>query len=128
MLAVLMLGVLAVAGAGIDGGQALAAQKRAYTMATDAARTGAQQIDLALYREGGNAVLDPAAAQAAAQARLEQTGTVGQATATTTEVTVTVWNTQPTALWSLIGISEITVSATATAQVRHGITTPGDIP
>lgn len=127
-LAVLVLGVLAVAGAGIDGGQALAAQKRAYVMATDAARTGAQQIDLALYRNTGNAVLDPAAAQAAAHARLEQTGTVGQANATTTEVTVTVWNTQPTALWSLIGIPEITVSATATAQLRHGITTPGDFP
>jgi Flp pilus assembly protein TadG len=127
-LAALMVGVMAVVGAGVDGGQALSAQKRAYSLATDAARTGAQQIDPALYRESGQAVLDPAAAQAAAADRLARTGSVGQATATTTQVTVTVWHTHPTALWSLIGIDEITVSATATAQVRHGIATPGDLP
>lgn len=127
-VATLMLGVLAVVAAGVDGGQALAAQTRAYTMASDAARTGAQHIDLQLYRDSGQAVLDPAAAQAAAADRLAQTGTVGQVSATTTQVTVTVWHTQPTALWNLIGIDEITVSATATAEVRHGVATPGDVP
>ena len=37
---------------------------------------------------------------------------------------MTVWYTQPTALWSLIGIDEITVSATATAQVGYTVVEP----
>lgn len=128
LVAVLTLAVLAVAAASIDGGLALAAKTRAYSQATDAARTGAAQINLPHYRQTGQAIIDPAAAHAAAHQRLTQTGTTGRVTATTTQVTVTVEHTQPTQLWQLIGIASLTVTATATAQIRHGITTPASLP
>lgn len=126
-VAILTTAVMIVGGLGVDGGQALAAQSRAYSIAADAARTGAQQVDVSHYRATGEAVLDPAAAQAAAADRLAQVGAIGEATATTVEVSVTVWRTQPTTLLGVVGVEAITVAATATAQVRHGITTPGDV-
>jgi Flp pilus assembly protein TadG len=128
LVAVLTLAVLAVAGASIDGGLALAAKTRAYSQAADAARTGAAQINLPHYRQTGQAIIDPAAAHTAAHQRLAQTGTTGRVTATTTQVAVTVEHTQPTQLWRLIGIASLTVAATATAQIRHGITTPAGLP
>lgn len=121
---VLTAAVLAVAGLVLDAGLALAGQTRAYNIATDAARTGAQQLDLALYRGSGQTRLDPTAAQAAATTRLEQVGADGTASATPTTVTVTVTTTQPTQLLAIFGVPSITTSATATATPLHGITTP----
>jgi Flp pilus assembly protein TadG len=127
-VAILTTAVMVVAGLGVDGGQTLAAQSRAYSIAADAARTGAQQINPSHYRSTGQAVLDPAAARQAAADRLALVGATGQATATTVEVSVTVWRTHPTTLLGIAGVDTITVAATATAQVRHGITTGADVP
>jgi hypothetical protein len=126
--AVMVLAVLAVSGLVLDGGLALASKTRAYHLAAEAARTGAQQIDLAHYRATGEAVLDPQAAVAAAEARIAQDDVTGQVSVAGTDVTVTVTTTQPAQLLSVVGVSGITVQATATAQAQHGIDTPGTVP
>ena len=126
--AVMVIAVIAVAGLVLDGGLALAAKARAYHLAAEAARTGAQQVDLAAYRATGQATLDPQAALAAAQDRLAQDGVNGEVTVAGTEVTVTVTTTRPAQLLAVVGVAGITVQATATAQAQHGIDTPGTFP
>ena len=108
-LAVLFAGVV------LDGGTAMATRVQALDIAQQAARAGANQLDLAALRARGQTVLDPAAAQAAATAFLAQAGISGTATATLTEVTVTVTRSQPTTLLQLIGKTSIAMTATAHA-------------
>jgi uncharacterized membrane protein len=128
LLAVTLLAVLAAAGVGIDAGAALAGQRRAHHIAAEAARAGAQQLDTVHYHHSGQAIIDPSAAVEAAMGYLAAAGAHGHVEATTTQVSVTVEHTQPTRLWQLIGIDELTVTAAATAALRHGITGPADLP
>lgn len=130
LFAALTAAVLVIAGLGLDAGLALAGKARSYQLAADAARAGVSQgLDLPHYRATGQARLDPTQAEAAAQTRLTQAGAAQMTvTATTTTVTVTVWHRQPTQLLGMVGLETVTVSATATAQARHGVTTPGDAP
>ena len=53
---VLMIGLV------LDGGLTLAARERALGEAQEAARAGAQAVNLATYRQDGDLVLDPAQA------------------------------------------------------------------
>ena len=108
-LAVLFAGVI------LDGGTAMATRVQALDIAQQAARAGANQLDLTALRERGQTILDPAAAQNAAAAFLAQAGITGTATATLTEVTVTVTRSQPTTLLHLIGKTSIAMTATAHA-------------
>ncbi|BCB74485.1 hypothetical protein GCM10022251_74070 [Phytohabitans flavus] len=110
---VLIVGLLS--GAVLDGGNAMAARVAALDIAQQAARAGANQLDLATLRDNGLVRLDPAAAQHAAQQFLNQAGANGTATATTTQITVTVTRDQPTLLLQAIGIESISMKATATA-------------
>lgn len=130
LFAALTTAVVVMLAVGLDAGLTLAAKARAYQLAADAARTGASEVDLDHYRNTGDAILDPTSAAQAAQLRLDGAGAdpASTVTATTTQVTVTVWHTQTTQLLGIIGIGSLTTSATATAQARHGITTPGDLP
>jgi len=120
----LVLAALLVAGLVLDGGLALSAKAEALDTAQEAARAGAQQLDLNLYRTQGIAQLDPAKAAAAAQAWLNSNGIDGQATATTTTVTVTVTRTTRTQLLQLVGIRQLHVSASASATAVQGVTGP----
>ena len=124
---VIMVALLAVAGLVYDGGRALAAKTTAIDIAQEAARAGAQQVNLAAFRATGQVVLDAAAAQAAAQAYLAGTGTGDTATVTVTgdTVTVAVSSVQPTVFLGLIGIRSLHVIGTATATAESGITGPG---
>jgi hypothetical protein len=66
-----------VAGLVIDGGQLLAAKRRAVNEAEAAARAGAAaltSLDVDSFRSGGHVVLDPDAAETAARAYLARTG------------------------------------------------------
>lgn len=116
---VLTLALMAVIGLAVDGGSAAAAHARAQTAAAEAARAGADQIDLEHFRSTGITRLDPAAASTAAAdwlTTVEQTGTV---TATTGAVTVTVTGAQGTQVLGIVGIDAIEVTATATAEPRN---------
>ena len=69
-VAVIATALLMVAGMAYDGGEVLAAQARARDLAANAARAGAQEIDLDVLRATGRAVLRADAAEAAARSFL----------------------------------------------------------
>ncbi len=110
-----VLVVALLAGAVLDGGNAMAARVQALDIAQQAARAGANQLDLSALRNHGLVRLNPAAAQSAAQGFLARAGVAGTATATATQVSVTVTRAQPTLLLQAVGVGAITVKATASA-------------
>nr|WP_246422611.1 hypothetical protein [Nocardiopsis mwathae] len=61
----------------MEGGSALSTRSRAIGLAQEAARVGAQQIDLAAYRAGTTVTLDASAAAGAAQNFLREAGADG---------------------------------------------------
>lgn len=85
-------------------------------VAQQAARRGADQLDLAVLRSSGQVQLDPAAAQAAAEQWLAQAGHTGTVAATTEQVTVQVTITQPAMLLAAVGVDDYTLTARATAE------------
>jgi Flp pilus assembly protein TadG len=107
---------LMFAGLVLDGGLALGAKIRAISQAQEAARAGAQELDLTAYRNNGTLRLLPAQAHSAAQHYLAAVGATGTATVTGNTVSVTVTAHQHTQLLGLIGISDLTVSGTGSAQ------------
>ena len=117
--------VVAVAvGFVLDTSTAVYGWNTAHDQAASAARAGAQQIDLDLYRRTGTIELDPAAATQAAQAYLTSLGANGTATATTATVTVVVTRTTPNQMLSLVGVDSFTEHATVTARPLHGVDGP----
>jgi Flp pilus assembly protein TadG len=116
----LIMVVLVLAGAMIEGGNAMSARGHATDIAQQAARAGADKLDLAALRENGLVRIDPAGAQAAATAYLAQVGESGTVTATPTQVAVTVTVTRPGILVPILGIQTLTVRATATAAPITG--------
>jgi hypothetical protein len=112
---ILMIGLV------LDGGLTLSARERALGEAQEAARAGAQAVNLATYRQNGSLVLDPAQAAADARAYLAGIGASGTATATANTVTVTVTIVQPMQILSAAGLRAVTVHATATAVPVRGI-------
>jgi hypothetical protein len=108
----------------LDGGLTLAARERALDQAQEAARAGAQAVNLAVYRQDGDLVLDPARAVADASAYLASIGAAGTATAAGGLVTVTVTVVQPMQVLSAAGLHAVTVTATASAAPVRGINGP----
>lgn len=129
---VLTTAVLLFAGLVLDGGLALAAKVRAIGAAQEAARAGAQAIDLGAYRTDGTLRLDPDRAAALARAyladaaisRSHATGGGPDLTVSVVvvgdTVTVTVAVSEPTQLLGLVGISSIRVSGTGSAHPDRG--------
>jgi hypothetical protein len=113
---------LLFAGLVLDGGLALAAKVRALGEAQEAARAGAQEIDLVAYRADGTLRLQPAQAGAAARGYLAGAGHAGTVSVAGNTVSVSVTISQPTQLLSLIGIGSITTTGTGRAQPQRGIT------
>jgi hypothetical protein len=115
---ILMIGLV------LDGGLALAARERALGQAQEAARAGAQAINLAIYRQNGDLVLNPGQAEADADAYLAGIGATGTAAATGGRVTVTVTIVQPMQILDAAGLHAVTVHATASAVPVRGIDGP----
>ena len=118
---VIVTALILFAGLVLDGGLALAAKVRALGEAQEAARAGAQKIDLVAYRTSGTLRLAPQQASAAAQSYLAAAGHTGSVSIAGNTITVTVTISQPTELLDLIGIGSITVTATGQAQPQRGI-------
>jgi hypothetical protein len=116
---VLVLTLLLCAGLLLDGGLALSGKITAMDEAQEAARAGAQALNIAQFRTTGTAVLDPQAATDAADGYLAQTGDTGTVQVAGDTVTVTVTHVQHTQLLDLAGINAITVQATATATAEQ---------
>ena len=115
---ILMIGLV------LDGGLTLAARERALGQAQEAARAGAQAINLAIYRQNGNLVLNPAQAEGDADAYLAGIGATGTVAATGGRVTVTVTIVQPMQILDAAGLHAVTVHATASAVPVRGIDGP----
>lgn len=113
--------VLLFAGLVLDGGLALAAKVRAIGEAQEAARSGAQEIDLAAYRANGALRLAPERASVAAHDYLAAAGHTGAVSIVGNTVNVSVTVGQPTTLLGLVGISSITVTGVGHAQPQSGI-------
>ena len=118
---IIVTAVLLFAGLVLDGGLALAAKVRALGEAQEAARAGAQEIDLTVYRANGALRLEPQQASAAARNYLAAAGHTGTVSVAGNTVNVTVTVNQSTQLLPLIGIGSITVTATGQAQPQRGI-------
>lgn len=118
---IIVTAILLFAGLVLDGGLALAAKVRALGEAQEAARAGAQEIDLAAYRADGNLRLAPQQASAAARNYLAAAGHTGTVSVSGNTVNVTVTVSQSTQLLGLVGLGSITVTATGQAQPQRGI-------
>jgi hypothetical protein len=119
---VMTAALILVAGLVLDGGLTLAARERALGEAQEAARAGAQAINLATYRQNGTLVLNPAQAVADARRYLAATGYQGSVQVTGNVVTVEVTATQRMQILDAAGLAAITVHATASATPERGIT------
>jgi Putative Flp pilus-assembly TadE/G-like len=124
---VIVAAVLLFAGLVLDGGLALAAKVRAVGQAQEAARAGAQAIDLTAYRATGTLRLDADRAATLARGYLAEAHTPGAETVTVAGDTVTVTLTvaQPTRLLGLVGVRSIQVTGTGSAHPDRGPTVEG---
>lgn len=120
----LTLALMLVAGLVYDGGRILAARRQAHDLADNAARAAAQAINVDALRSRAAAIIEPLAAQYAAEAYLARTGHNGGVSVTADRVQVTVSVTTPLALLQLAGIRERTITATGHARIVRGITGP----
>jgi hypothetical protein len=118
---VMAVALILLAGLVLDGGLTLAARERAIGEAQEAARAGAQGINLVAYRQSGNLILNPSLAVADAQRYLASTGTQGTVQVNGNVVTVTVTITQRMQVLDAAGLSSITVHASASATPDRGI-------
>jgi len=118
---IIAVAALLFAGLVLDGGLALAAKVRAIGEAQEAARAGAQEIDLAAYRADGSLRLAPQQASAAARNYLSAAGHSGTVSVNGNTINVTVTINERTQLLGLAGIGSITVIGAGQAQPQRGI-------
>jgi len=113
--AVIMLALMATIGLVLDGGRKVAALREATNIADNAARAGAQRIDLDSARSGGPVRLDAAAAAAAAADYLSLVGRAGVTAVNGDTITVTVSIAYDTVI---LPTATRTVTATESAAAR----------
>lgn len=119
---VLALGLLAMTGLVVDGGAKLTAQRRANHLAEQAARAGAQAVDLAGLRSGDAPTLASQAAKSTAQAYLAAAGQpAGQVVVRGDSIEVTLTHHQRTAILGLVGIHRLKVTGHGSSQLLIGI-------
>ena len=117
--------LLMLAGLLYDGGRVLAARREAFHTADNAARAGAQAVDIDVVRSGASPLLDAAAAEIAAREYLQRLGLDGEVLVTADQVSVTVSLDVEMALLQTIGLNGRTVTGTGRAQIVEGISRAG---
>lgn len=122
---IIFAGLMLFAGIVADGGAALAAKVRALHAAGEAARIGAQELDIAAYHRTGIRTLNLTDADNTARRFLASVPADGTATATTDTVTVHASISHRTWLLSLVGIDTLTMTADATARPETTAPQPG---
>lgn len=108
------------AGIVVDGGLAMAAKARATDVAQEAARTGAQQLDIGSLRNDHTVRLVPGRAAGAARRYVASTGDRPTVSVRGTAVTVHVTHHQSTQILKLVGVRSLPAGATATAHAERG--------
>jgi hypothetical protein len=119
LVVVLTIAVLAMIGLSVDGGGKIRALQRADHLASEAARAAGQAIEGPQAIQGGNKVVDPVGAIAAAQNYLSAAGVTGTVAIASdrTRITVTVTIVYDTVFLGLVGIDALTATRQATAVV-----------
>src|SRR5260370_4606498 len=129
MLAIMFVGLLALAGLVVDGGAKLNEAENATAIAQEAARAGAGMVNQGRAYSTGTFTVDSGRAVAAAQAYLSNAGYSSAVTTVTAigaeSIRVSVTVTEPTRILSIIGIDSISSTGTATASLVTGVTGPG---
>jgi hypothetical protein len=125
-VAVCVVALIGIIGIAVDGGSKMRATERADYIAGEAARAGGQAIDPAQAVTGQAIVVDPQAAQAAAQAYLHAASAAGtvSVSADGKTLTVTVNDSYATKFLSAVGISSLEVTGHGKATLLHGVTAP----
>jgi Flp pilus assembly protein TadG len=113
---VIVAAVVMFGGLILDAGGALADKTAAMGIAQEAARAGAQRLDLDAFRTSGTVRLLPDEAVAAAESYLTAAGVSGTATVTGNTVTVTVTVIHHDQLLGIVGLTSLTVTATGSAH------------
>ena len=126
LVAVLLLGLVAVIGLATDGGLVFAQRRDLQNLADGAALAGAMHIDEGAYRGGGTVTLDQVVARQSAETYLTGADVTYTVTAGASGVEVEVSRRAPMGFLRVIGIDGVTISASARAAPRHGVesTTP----
>ncbi|MEN0128126.1 MAG: pilus assembly protein TadG-related protein [Brevundimonas sp.] len=120
----LAVALLVLAGLVVDGGRAVNARAAAYDDAEQAARAGANEIDVLRLRNTGQVVIDADAATRAVDAFLAARDYPAGSAVTVVgarEVRVKLDGDVNTSLLTLINIDSFHVTATATARAAIGI-------
>lgn len=123
-----MAGLWLFTGIVVDGGLALAAKTRALDNAQEAARTGAQHLDLAALRDTQTYRLDAGRAAAAARSYITATGDTARVDVEGDTVTVHVTHRAPTQVLQLLGLRHLTVTASAHARAHTATVQQGGPP
>jgi hypothetical protein len=118
---VLAAAFVILAGLVYDGGRALAAKTAAIDEAQQAARTAAQALNPADLRDNVLATT-PGQAIADAEGYIASCGDSGTVTINGDQISVEVVHHQPTEILGVIGVSEISVTGSATAEIEQGVT------
>jgi Flp pilus assembly protein TadG len=124
----IMVGLIAMAGLIVDGGNAISARERAEDVSQQAARAGADALSpTALHdSEPSDLSADPGAARAAAQRVLDSAGITNPTVVVNGDsVTVSVTVHEKTQVLSAFGLNDISGSASSTATALHGSNTGG---
>ncbi len=103
----------------LDGGVLLRARSDAFSIASAAARAGAQHLEDDAAAQG-QPTLDPTGARAAALAYLDAHGLSGTVNVQPDRITVTVTSTARLQLLQMIGGDTVAFDATATVQAIKG--------
>lgn len=125
LVVVLIVMLFAVAGLIYDGGRAINARQQAFDDAEQAARAGANQIDMERFRSDGTVQIMHGAAEAAVREHLglldRSYSTVSISFVGTNGVQVELGRTVPTGMMQLVFVSSFDVSGSATSQPEVGI-------
>lgn len=116
------MALLFVIGLVLDGGNLLAAKQEASAVAGQAARAGAQMIDLDRFRDTNDESLDETAAYQAANAFLVDNGYEGVVTVDDRFVSVTVTIKRSALILGIGGMRDLTVHGSSRARAVQGVT------
>jgi hypothetical protein len=121
-----VVALIAVAGLVFDGGNILAAHRRADNEAAGAARAAAQEVSASSLLGAGSVAIDPNRVQAAVDSYLAPTGHHGVASVDGDRVTVTITFDQPLQILGVVGVISSSIRGQGTAHAVRGVTAPGN--
>ncbi|MBI2169360.1 MAG: hypothetical protein HYU28_07660 [Actinobacteria bacterium] len=113
--------LLAVTGLVFDGGNVLAARRRAFNEAEAAARAGAQAVDVDVLRAGEGVVLDAEDARQHALSYLASIGRSGEVSVAGDVVRVRLALRQDLSILGAFGVGPLTVTGDAEARAVSGL-------